>query len=47
MTVRRLLPLLLLPLAAPGATTRAPRPNVVLIVAEDLGYGELGAYGGT
>lgn len=28
------------------ATAAANRPNVILIVADDLGYGELGSYGG-
>ena len=38
--------LLLLPLTALHGATPTGRPNVVYIVVDDLGYGELGCYGG-
>ncbi len=45
--MKKSLPLSLMLLSAAGAMTAQQRPNVIFLVADDLGFGDLSCFGGT
>lgn len=38
--------LIAIPLLAPAAVAQEKKPNILFIVSDDTGYGDLGPYGG-
>ena len=46
-TIKLLAALLLTPVTAVLAAEPAPKPNVIIILADDMGYGDLSCYGAT
>ncbi len=42
-----IIPLAMFAQSAHAQTQAARKPNIIVILADDLGYGDLGVYGGT